>query len=180
MNSSKVIEYELTRRKMKNIRLRVVAPEGQVKVSAPHRVPHSFINDFVQQKANWIAQQQQAIRALPAAQIADENACRVALKERVPPLIDYWQAQLGVHCNGFRVRKMHTRWGSCNIRTGWINLSLILGAAEHELLEYIVVHELVHLHERYHNAHFYSWMARMLPDWKAREAKLRALNLRFQ
>lgn len=174
------MDYGLTRRKMKSIRMRVVPPWGEVKVSAPHRVPLRVIEDFVQQRADWIEQQRQAIRQLEPPTMIDEAACKARLAVRVPELIAYWQQRLGVECAGWRCRKMRTRWGSCNIRTARINLNLVLGATEDTLLEYVIVHELVHLHERYHNSRFYQWLEQMLPDWKEREASLRKINFAFQ
>ncbi|RUO43990.1 M48 family peptidase [Aliidiomarina taiwanensis] len=171
------VRFELTRKRMKSIRLRVVPPHGVVKVSAPHGVPLHFIEAFVADKADWVCQQQARIEQLPPPLEIDEAACRAILTTRVPALIAYWQTQLGVVCTGWRVRKMKTRWGSCNIKTGRINLNLVLGALDDALLEYVVVHELVHLHERYHNKRFYTWVEKMLPDWREREAKLESITL---
>lgn len=174
------MEYALTRRKMKSIRLRVVPPWGEVRVSAPHRVPKQVIDDFVSERAVWIERQRREISQLEPPIIVDEKACKAHLMERVPKLIALWEKRLGVACSGWRCRKMKTRWGSCNIRTARINLNLVLGAAEDQLLEYVIVHELVHLHERYHNARFYQWLEQMLPDWKSREADLRKVNFAFK
>lgn len=171
------VRFELTRKRMKSIRLRVVPPHGAVKVSAPFGVPLHFIEKFVADKADWVRQQQIRIEQLPPPLVIDEAACRTTLNKRVPELIAYWQARLGVTCTGWRTRKMKTRWGSCNIKTGRINLNLVLGALDDALLEYVVVHELVHLHERYHNKRFYAWLEKMLPDWRAREAMLEGITL---
>lgn len=169
--------YILTRRKMQSIRIRVLPPYGEVRVSAPLRVPLTVIDNFVAEKKVWINQQQERISALPRLPQLDPIACKATLNEKVPGLIDYWQGRLGVECTGWKTRKMRTRWGSCNIRTRGINLNLELGRLDERLLEYVVVHELVHLHERYHNEHFYAWLEKMLPDWRQREAELRAVPL---
>jgi len=171
------VNYVLTRRKMKSIRLRVVPPAGALKVSAPKGVPKYVIDEFVQSKEVWIEQQREQIKRMEPALEIDPLACRTKLDQRVPELLDYWQAKLGVQCTGWRTRQMKTRWGSCNISTGRINLNLVLGALDDSLLEYVVVHELVHLHERYHNKRFYAWLEKMLPDWRDREAGLRAVPL---
>jgi predicted metal-dependent hydrolase len=73
---------------------------------------------------------------------------------------------MGVEVNSFRIKKMKTRWGSCNRKAGriWFNLELAKKPAE--CLEYIVVHEMVHLLERGHNRVFYGYMDRFLPDWR--------------
>lgn len=165
---------------MKSVRLRVLPPYGEVRVSAPHGVPDVFIERFIESKYSWIVQQQEKIAQLQQVNPyvpLDPIACKAALNERVPPLIAYWQKRLGVHCTGWKTRKMRTRWGSCNIRTAGINLNLALGRLDPRLLEYVIVHELIHLHERYHNQAFYAWMAKMLPDWQIREAELKMITL---
>jgi len=171
------VRFELTRKRMKTIRLRVIPPHGAVKVSAPYGVPLHFIEQFVADKSAWVREQQTRLQQLPPPLTIDQEACRRTLNKRVPELIAYWQAKLGVNCTGWRMRTMKTRWGSCNIKTGRINLNLVLGALDDALLEYVVVHELVHLHERYHNKRFYAWVEKMLPDWRERESQLKKITL---
>lgn len=97
---------------------------------------------------------------------------RAQLKERIAQLLEHWQPIMGVAASDFGVRKMKTRWGSCNIRTHkiWLNFDLMSKAAES--LEYVVVHELTHLYERYHNKRFYRLMDTYLPDWRERKQRL--------
>lgn len=94
------------------------------------------------------------------------NWYRQRLKERIPKLLDKWQPIVGKQVNDWRVKKMKTKWGSCNIAAKriWINLELVKKSPE--CLEYILVHELVHLHERHHNENFKSLMDRFLPNWR--------------
>lgn len=91
---------------------------------------------------------------------------RALLKERVPPLIEKWQPVMGVDVAEWRVRKMKTRWGTCNIGARRIWLNLELAKKPPECLQYIVVHEMVHLLERYHNDNFRAHMDRFLPQWR--------------
>ncbi|HAS23318.1 MAG TPA: M48 family peptidase, partial [Idiomarina loihiensis] len=76
---------------------------------------------------------------------------------------------MGAYSNSFGIRAMKTRWGSCNIRSKkiWLNLELVKKPVE--CLEYVLVHELTHLFERYHNARFYALMDEFLPDWRERK-----------
>jgi len=103
-----------------------------------------------------------------------ENWYRAQLKVLLPALIDEWQQRIGVTVAEVRIRKMRTRWGTCNIgaRRIWLNMSL--ARTPPECLEYIVVHEMVHLLERYHNRRFRNFMDRFLPDWRRRETVLNA------
>lgn len=97
---------------------------------------------------------------------------REQLKRRIEELLSQWQPVMQVQANDFGVRKMKTRWGSCNIQRKkiWLNFDLIKKSPQS--LEYVVVHELTHLYERYHNARFYALMDKFLPDWSERRHRL--------
>lgn len=102
---------------------------------------------------------------------------REALKDLIPPLLARWEPVLGVQAAEWGVRKMSTRWGSCNIRARRIWLSLELARKPVECLEYVVVHELVHLLERRHNRRFYNYLDRYLPTWRFARAELNQFRL---
>jgi predicted metal-dependent hydrolase len=97
---------------------------------------------------------------------------RQQLKEKIPPLLAKWQRILRVKAADWGVKKMKTKWGSCNptAKRVWINLEL--AKKPEQCLEYIVVHELVHLLERHHNDRFMAMMDKHLPDWRARREQL--------
>jgi predicted metal-dependent hydrolase len=77
-----------------------------------------------------------------------------------------------VKSEGFTIRKMKTRWGSCNVRTHHLNFNLALARVPRECLEYVVVHELTHLLEASHNANFWNLMEYYLPGSKRLRKKL--------
>jgi hypothetical protein len=91
---------------------------------------------------------------------------RQRLKEMIPPLVEKWQEVLGVRIAEWGIKKMKTRWGTCNpdARRIWLNLELAKKPSQ--CLEYILVHELTHLVERHHNDRFVSLMNRHLPNWR--------------
>lgn len=97
---------------------------------------------------------------------------RDELKALVPPLLQKWQGVLGVRAVFWGVKRMKTKWGSCTVGTRrvWLNLELIKKPAR--CLEYIVVHELVHLRERHHGNAFVALMDKSLPSWRSRRAEL--------
>lgn len=97
---------------------------------------------------------------------------RTELKQRIQVHLDHWQPILKVKVREWGVRRMKTRWGSCNLGHKRIWLSLHLATRPPDCLEYVVVHELVHLLERYHNKHFYGLLDQFLPDWQARRSLL--------
>lgn len=77
-----------------------------------------------------------------------------------------------VKANSYRAKVMRTRWGSCNIINKNINLNLCLIHKETACLEYVMIHELVHLYERKHNKYFYDLLTKFCPNWRTIKAKL--------
>ena len=110
-------------------------------------------------------------------QLAIDDWYRHQLQCRVPELIDRWQKPIGVEVREWRIRKMKTRWGSCNIREHRIWLNLALAKLSPEFLEYVVIHEMVHLLERYHNARFYQLLDRFYPHWREIRQALKRVNV---
>lgn len=100
---------------------------------------------------------------------------RVQLKKLIPPLIEKWEQILGVKVAEWQVRQMKTKWGSCSIeeRRIWINLEL--AKKPEQCLEYIIMHEMVHLLERHHNERFLYYMDTYLPNWKQLKTELNEL-----
>lgn len=91
---------------------------------------------------------------------------RAYLRAVIPPILAVWQPKLDVDVVEFGIKHMKTKWGTCNIeqRRIWVNLELAKKSAR--CLEYIVVHELMHLLERHHNEHFLELMNKYLPSWR--------------
>jgi len=88
-------------------------------------------------------------------------------------LLVEWQKRLHVKLNAYGIRKMKTKWGSCNTDAARTLFNLELAKKPYECLEYIVVHELVHLLVRTHNDEFKALMDVHVPDWKLRKALLK-------
>lgn len=221
MSSIKVdgIEIEVIRKKIKNMHLYVLPPDGRVRITAPLRVKDSTIRNFASLKLNWIKKhrakyleqkiQPEKIYASgeihyykgkgyllnvihtnkkQRAELCDEEGrinlyvrenstaeqrkkvltewYRSQLKEQIPGLINKWEKIMGVKVESFGVKLMKTRWGTCNRNTGRIWINLELAKRSHKCLEYIVVHEMTHLIEKYHNKKFYSYMDMFMPGWK--------------
>lgn len=102
---------------------------------------------------------------------------RSVLKSRISELLQPWEEEMGVTANSWGVKKMKTKWGSCNTEAKRIWLNLELAKKPPECLEYILVHELVHLHERRHNERFKAFMDKHLPDWRERRNLLNKMPL---
>ena len=99
-------------------------------------------------------------------QILLERWYRHEMASLLPELLQHWEAVIGVKTVAWGIKKMKTRWGSCNTHAQriWLNLSLIKKPLL--CLEYVLVHELVHLLEASHNQRFYSLMTQFMPNWR--------------
>nr|WP_208458304.1 SprT family zinc-dependent metalloprotease [Burkholderia vietnamiensis] len=105
---------------------------------------------------------------------------REQLREAVPPLLEKWEPMLGVKARRILVQHMKTKWGSCNPVTGNIRLNTDLARKPSECLEYILVHELLHLMEPTHNARFQSLMDRFMPQWRQMRDEVNRLPVRHE
>jgi predicted metal-dependent hydrolase len=105
---------------------------------------------------------------------------RDQIKTATPRLMARWEPLIGVRVERFFVQHMKTRWGSCNGSTRSIRLNTDLAKKPRECLEYIVVHEMVHLLEPTHNANFVSLMDRLMPQWRLRREQLNQLPVRHE
>jgi predicted metal-dependent hydrolase len=113
----------------------------------------------------------------PGASIETKEKVLVAwyrdeLRRMMPELLDRWQGVIGQTASDWGIKKMKTKWGSCNIeqRRVWINLEL--AKKPPQCLEYILVHELIHLHERRHNERFKALMDQFMPHWRMHQKAL--------
>lgn len=97
---------------------------------------------------------------------------RKKLKEQIPAMISEWEPRIGVKVADWGVRKMKTRWGSCNTKARRIWLNLELAKKSLPCLKYVVVHEMLHLIERHHNDRFKSLMSELLPNWQTTRDEL--------
>lgn len=211
------IDYILQNKRVRNLSIRVIPPDGIVKVTVPFGMKDADVRKFLQSKQNWIRKHQDRIAQRDFDKMLQfvsgevhylfGNKYPLLLKEgakkqgihfssgtinlhckdgagrqerekimdewyrdnlmnNLPALFDKWENRMNLRVNEFRVRKMTTRWGSCNPLKKRIWISLMLAKRRPALVEYIVVHEMAHLIERGHNKRFYALMDKYLPGWK--------------
>lgn len=98
---------------------------------------------------------------------------RVILNE----LLERWQKRIGVALGSWGIKRMKTRWGTCNHKTGRILLNLELMKKPIACIEYVVVHELLHLIEKKHNERFVELMTKHLPKWRSSKEELNRFML---
>lgn len=102
---------------------------------------------------------------------------RAEMKKQIPDLISKWENIIGVKSNDWAIKQMRTKWGTCNIEAKRIWLNLELSKKPIICLEYIIVHELVHLLERNHNDRFVAYMNQFMPKWRMYKTELNRLPI---
>lgn len=98
-----------------------------------------------------------------------ESWLRRNLRFRIEPILSKWENQMSLHCSEWKIKKMKTKWGSCNeeAKRLWFNLELM--KVDDSCLEYVIVHELAHLKHKHHNKHFFNTLSKFIPDWEHRK-----------
>jgi predicted metal-dependent hydrolase len=105
---------------------------------------------------------------------------RDEMQRAISKLLPAWESKLRVQSDALGIKKMKTKWGSCNIQAKRIWLNLELAKKPIECMEFILVHELVHLLERHHNERFRSIMDKNMPNWRERRNLLNSLPLAYE
>ncbi|MEN8141714.1 MAG: YgjP-like metallopeptidase domain-containing protein [Thermodesulfobacteriota bacterium] len=219
------IDVLVIRKRMKNLRLRVREPKGEVCLSAPHHASWQAIDSFVRSQQGWIKARQGEIAARgPRPELCLEDGeihlffgreyelrlrevssgrhllrltaerrlelavrqgtsranrrkvldrwYRERLGRAIDKLVAKWQPRLAVTVTAWTIRAMSSRWGSCNVGRGRLSINLDLVRLPRPCLEYVVVHEMVHLLEPGHNKRFWSLLDQHLPAWREAKALL--------
>ena len=102
---------------------------------------------------------------------------RARLRERIPVILAEWEPRIGVRVADWRIRRMKTRWGTCNAAAHRIWLNSELAKKPVPCLEYVIVHEMAHLVEPSHNERFCEIMDRAMPGWHGRANELNRSRL---
>jgi predicted metal-dependent hydrolase len=97
---------------------------------------------------------------------------RNLVAEAAPKFIEKWKKPINVEINKIFYRKMKSCWGSCNYTKQTLRFNTELAKKHPECLEYVVIHEMIHIHEASHNKHFYDLMNAFYPNWKRIRRKL--------
>jgi len=106
-----------------------------------------------------------------------ESWHRSLLHRTVPSVISRWESKLGVHVAGYYLQRMKTRWGACNHRAGTIRINTELVKKPRDLLEYVVVHEILHLIEPTHSTRFLDLLDGFYPTWREARMELNELPI---
>ena len=210
------IPVEINKKNIKNMRLYVKPPNGDVMVSAPLEMTNDTIERFVLSKVSWIKkqiakfynQQQQSERGYLSGEtlyvwgnqynlqvktgkkntvsLSGDTAIlttrrkstaeqrkkivnewyRELLIAEIEQLLPKWEKRTNLKITSWQTRNMTSRWGSCKPKTGKILFNIQLAKKPPECLEYIILHELLHLVEKRHNEKFKMLLGKFMPTWK--------------
>ena len=97
---------------------------------------------------------------------------RAQLKKKIPDIVEQWQKVIEVNVDDWGVKQMRTRWGTCNQKAKRIWINLELAKKPTHCLDFIVVHEMVHLLEKNHNDQFKAYMDEFIPQWRKYKEEL--------
>ncbi|MBF0659687.1 M48 family metallopeptidase [Psychrobacter sp. NG25] len=185
------IELQVTKKRVKNINFRL--KPYLLMVSVPVSMSTAQIAQAIAQRVSWaVANHAQVLEQYKRKQhtLTESSTAnsplllwgiaqsftlspddtiayyRQQLSDVIPSLFDKWQPIVGARANEVRLKKMHTRWGSCNTRVRRVWLSVYLPAYPIECTEYVIVHELCHLHHANHSSAFWQTVATAMPDYQ--------------
>lgn len=208
------IEIFVERKAIKNMYIRILPPDGRVKMTVPKLIPDDEVKRFASSKIEWIKKKKANYRNKLMLQyvsgeshylwgkkyqleVIDSDAenevtvkedklilqvrkdstleqreyvmnewYREQIKMAIPAVLAKCVRIVGKSPNEWRVKNMRTRWGTCNIGKKRIWLNLQLAKKSPECLEYVTIHELVHLHVKNHNSEFKAYMNQFCPNWQ--------------
>lgn len=103
------------------------------------------------------------------------NFYRQNLEKKLNTFVPKWEDKIGVKANNYTIRKMKNKWGSCNIEKKEINFNLELAKKKDSEIQYVVIHELLHLVEPNHNDNFRNLLYKYCPKWENYDETLNEL-----
>ncbi len=168
---------KIVRKNVKNLSIRITS-ECEVLVVCPHYYPDFLVEKFVSSKQSWIKEKLQQceknhknyyLGKLYAYEFSDTFYYGEA-KILFYRLIRKYHPFINKPITKIRIKKMNSRWGSCNYKKGYINLNLWLIKKDIRFIEYVILHELSHLIYPNHSKEFYGFIKNIMPDYKERIA----------
>ena len=164
------ITYQWIRSRRKTIAIQIDR-EGQVIVRTPYGITKRQVEEFLDEKKDWLLQTRQRVEKRKTEQIPISEEVRREGIERAkrifPERTAYFAKRMGVDYGRITIREQKTRWGSCSSK-GNLNFNCLLMLTPPEVIDYVVVHELCHFLHGNHSADFWREVERYLPDWQAR------------
>ncbi|MBR3245673.1 MAG: DUF45 domain-containing protein [Parasporobacterium sp.] len=165
------IEIELQKKKIKNLHLHV-RPDGSVYLSVPKWVSEAEAVRFARLNADWIRSQKRKFEEKPGKEYYEGR--KKELEEKIRLLLPVWEERTGLYCDSWHTRYMTSRWGSCIPSKKRLCFNLQLVDQPEASLQYVILHELLHLRHPGHGAEFKRDLSFFMPDWKTYSNQLKA------
>ena len=173
------ITYQWIRSRRKTIAIQIDR-EGQVIVRTPYGITKRQVEEFLDEKKDWILQTRQRVEKRKTEQIPISEEVRregIEQAKRIfPERTAYFAKRMGVDYGRITIREQKTRWGSCSSK-GNLNFNWKLVLLDPELLDYVVVHELAHRREMNHSKNFWKIVEAELPDYRERRRRLKECRI---
>ena len=173
------ITYQWIRSRRKTIAIQIDR-EGQVIVRTPYGITKRQVEEFLDEKKDWILQTRQRVKKRKTEQIPISEEVRregIEQAKRIfPERTAYFAKRMGVDYGRITIREQKTRWGSCSSK-GNLNFNWKLVLLDPELLDYVVVHELAHRREMNHSKNFWKIVEAELPDYRERRRRLKECRI---
>lgn len=173
------ITYQWIRSRRKTIAIQIDR-EGQVIVRTPYGITKRQVEEFLDEKKDWLLQTRKRVEKRKTEQIPISEEVRREGIERAkrifPERTAYFAKRMGVDYGRITIREQKTRWGSCSSK-GNLNFNWKLVLLDPELLDYVVVHELAHRREMNHSVAFWKVVEAELPDYRERRRRLKECRI---
>lgn len=176
----RIIKYNLTYKKVKNINLRI-KPNGTIQVSANKRVSEKIINSFLVSKADFILnalERYKNFADVPQKQYFSAEEIKEVILDLCKKYYPYF-GDKGIKYPQIKFRKMISRWGSCNPEKAVITFNINLMYAPPECIEYVIIHEFTHFLQANHSEKFYAELEKVCWDWKKHRKTLKEIYLKY-
>ena len=176
-----VVEYAVKRsRRARRLRLSVY-PDGRLVATVPYGTREMIIRQFIREKLPWILSTIRFYRQFRGNVLLRQdsetyNKHKDAARTFIEKRLEFFNEYYGFHYNRVSVKNHKTQWGSCSEKRN-LNFNYKLIFLPKRLADYVIVHELAHLHEMNHSRRFWGLIAEVLPDVHKRERDLRSYRI---
>jgi predicted metal-dependent hydrolase len=175
------IDHKLIRSNRRTLAL-IINSDNDVIVRAPLYTSVEYINKFIEKHKTWILKKKEQMALITQNKKKKDDIDVNKYKEQarliISELVRKYSNDTGIKCNGIKISSARTRWGSCNSK-GVLSFTWRLAMAPLEVIEYVVVHELVHVVQKDHSKKFWAKVAAIYPDYKSKRAWLRVHGREF-
>lgn len=169
------LPIEFVRSSRKTLAL-TITEDIKLSIKAPLRMSEREILRFVNQRRFWLYKQAKRMQEMSSKRVEYSEYQEVKLREKARRVLtaktDFFKKELNVDYKRIRIGDQRTRWGSCSSK-GTISYSWRLILMPEEIQDYVVVHELCHLHEMNHSKKFWEWVESIIPDYEKRRKWLK-------